>query len=46
MIKIAYRLINKSLLIGDNFKPEMYLKHPGFNLSKCGPFSKNRYKIQ
>ena len=26
--------------------PEMHLKHPGFNYSACGPFSKNKERMQ
>ena len=33
-------IINKLLLRGDKFKPEMHLKQPGFTYSACGPFTK------
>ena len=32
--------VNKFLLVGDKFMPEMYLKQPGFTYSACGPFTK------
>ena len=31
-------IINKFLLVGDNFMPKMHLKQPGFTYSACGPF--------
>ena len=34
-------IINKFLLVGDKFMPEMYFKQPGFTYSACGPFTKN-----
>ena len=37
---------NKFLLIGDKFMPEMHLKQPGFSYSACGPFTKNKERIQ
>ena len=39
-------IVNKFLLTGDTFMPEMHLKQPGFTYSACGPFSKNRERIQ
>ena len=39
-------IINKFLLIGDNFMPEMHLKQPGFTYSACGPFAKNKERIE
>ena len=38
-------IINKFLLPGDKFMPEMYLKQPGFTYSACGPFTKNKERI-
>ena len=35
-------VINKFLLAGDKFMPEMYLRQPRFVYSACGPFT--RYK--
>ena len=37
---------NKLLLAGDKFMPEMHLKTPGFTYSTCGPFTKNKERIQ
>ena len=39
-------IINKFLLAGDKFIPEMHLKQPGFTYSACGPFTKNKETIQ
>ena len=39
-------IVNKSLLAGDIFMPEMQLKQPGFTYSACGPFTKNKERIQ
>ena len=39
-------IINKFLLAGDTFMPEMQLKQPGFTYSVCGPFTKNKERIQ
>ena len=33
-------IINKFLLAGDKFMPEMHLKEPGFTYSVCVPFTK------
>ena len=33
-------IVNKFLLAGDKFLPEMNLKQPGFTYSACGPFTK------
>ena len=38
--------VNKFLLAGDNFMPEMHLKKPGFTYSACGPFTKNKERIE
>ena len=35
-------IINKFLLAGDKFMPEMHLKQPEFTYSACGPFTKNK----
>ena len=40
------KTVNKFLLAGDKFMPEMYLKQPGFTYSACGPFTKNKERIQ
>ena len=39
-------IINKFLLVGDKFMPEMYLRLPGFTYSACGPFTKNKERIE
>ena len=38
-------IVNKFLLVGDKFIPEMHLKQPGFTHSACGPFTKNKQRI-
>ena len=40
------KIVNKFLLAGDKFVPEMNLKQPGFTYSACGPFTKNKERIQ
>ena len=39
-------IVNKFLLAGDKFMPEMHLKQPGFIYSACGLFTKNKERIQ
>ena len=39
-------IVNKFLLAGDQFMPEMHLKQPGFTYSACGPFTKSKGRIQ
>ena len=39
-------IVNKFLLGGDKFMPQMHLKQPGFTYSTCGSFTKNKGKIQ
>ena len=39
-------IVNKFLLAGYKFMPEMYLRQPGFTYSACGPFTKNKERIQ
>ena len=38
--------INKLLLAGDKFMPEMLLRQPGFTYSAYGPFTKNKERIK
>ena len=38
--------VNKFLLVGDEFMPEMHLKQPGFTYSACGLFTKNKGRIE
>ena len=35
-------IINKFLLVGDTFMPEIHLKQPEFTYSACGPFTKKK----
>ena len=39
-------IINKFLLAGDKFLPEMHLRQPQFTYSPCGPFTKHKQRIQ
>ena len=39
-------IINKFLLVGDKFMPEMHLRQPGFTYSACGPFTKKKERIE
>ena len=39
-------VVNKFLLAGNKFLPEMHLKQPGFTYSACGPFTKNKERIK
>ena len=39
-------IVNKFLLVGNTFMPEMYLKQPGFTYSACGPFTINKERIK
>ena len=39
-------IINKFLLVGDKFMPEMHLRQPGFTYSARGPFTRNKERIQ
>ena len=39
-------VVNTFLLVGDKFMPEMHLKQPGFTYSACGPFTKNKKRIE
>ena len=40
------QLVNKFLLARDKFMPEMHLREPGFTYSICGPFNRNKQRIQ
>ena len=35
-------IVNKFLLAGDKFLPEMHFRRPAFTYSACGPFTKNK----
>ena len=39
-------VINKFLLTGDKFMPEIHLRQPQFTYSACGPFTKHEQRIQ
>ena len=39
-------IVSMFLVIGDKFMPEMHLKQPGFTYSACGPFTKNKERIE
>ena len=39
-------VINKFLLAGDKFMPEIQLRQPQFTYSACGPFTKHEQRIQ
>ena len=39
-------IVNKFLLAGDEFMPEMHLKQPRFTYSACGLFTKSKERIQ
>ena len=40
------QIANKFLLAGDKFMLEMHLRKPGFTNSACGPFTRNKHRIQ
>ena len=40
------RVINKFLLAGDKFMPEMHLRQPQFVYSACGPFTRHKERIK
>ena len=39
-------IVNKFLLAGNKFMPEMHLKQPGFIYSDCGPFTKTEERTE
>ena len=39
-------VINKFLLAGDKFMPEMHLRQPRFVYSACGPFARHKERIK
>ena len=39
-------IVNKFLLAGDKFMAELHLKQPGFTYSACGPFTRNKERIE
>ena len=40
------RIINKFLLVGDKFMPEMHLRQPKFVYSACGPFTRHKERTK
>ena len=40
------KVVNKVLLAGDRFMPQVYLRQPGFSDSAFRPFRKNKERIQ
>ena len=40
------KVINKFLLAGDKFMPEMHLRQPQFVYSACGPFTRHKERIK
>ena len=40
------KIVNTFLLVSDKFMPEMHLKQSGFTSSVCGPFTKNKERIE
>ena len=39
-------IVNKLLLAGDKFMPELHLRQPGFTYSACRPFTINKVGIK
>ena len=39
-------IVNKLLLVGDKFMPELHLKQPAFTYNACRPFTKNKEIIE
>ena len=39
-------IVNKYLLTGDKFMPEMHLKQPGFTYSACELFTKGKKELK
>ena len=39
-------IVNKCLLAGDKFMPEMHLRQPRFVYSACGPFTRHKERIK
>ena len=43
---MSSNVIDKFLLVGDKFIPEIHLRQPQFTYSACGPFTKYEQRIQ
>ena len=39
-------IVNRFLLVGAKFPPEMHLKQPGFTYTACGPCTKTKERIE
>ena len=39
-------IVNKFLLTGDKFIPQMHLRQPGYTYTAWGPFTKNKETIR
>ena len=39
-------IVNKCLLLGDKFMPELHLQQPGFTYSASGLFTRNKERIE
>ena len=39
-------IVNKCLLLGDKFMPELHLQQPGFTYSASGSFTRNKERIE
>ena len=39
-------IVNKFLLVGDKSMPEMHLKQSAFTYIACGPFARNKERIE
>ena len=39
-------VMNKFLLVGDKLMPDVHLKQPGFICNACGPFIKNKERVE
>ena len=39
-------IVSKFLLVGDKFMPEMHLRQVRFTYSACGPFAKNKERME
>ena len=39
-------IVNKFLLVGDKFMPELHLRQPTFTYSVCDPLTKNKERTQ
>ena len=44
-MKSMNEIINKLLLVGDKFMPEMHLRQSKFVYSACGPFTRHKERI-